>query len=104
MIAKIKIFLFAYFLYASELAYTQTVLKGLKNYTGITLGNINILISAPHGGILSPSDIGNRTEGTLGDTNTLQLATELRDQLARLFMSKNADHYLPFLVYNNLYR
>lgn len=91
-------------LFASDFAKCQTILNGHKNYTTIMLGNINILISAPHGGDLRPNDIENRSETTLGDYNTFQLATEIKNNLANLFGSNSSKNYLPFLVFNNLHR
>ena len=97
-------FLLACFFLASELAQCETELKGLKDYTGIFLGDLNILITAPHGGLLKPADIQSRTEKTLGDSNTLNLAIELKNQLSSIFKSNGFINNQPFLAYNKLNR
>lgn len=75
---------------------------GIKNYTEFELGNLNILISVPHGGNLYPIDIPDRTEDGLGnfkgDFNTRPFGEELSAQLFDLFGQT------AYMVFNNLHR
>jgi hypothetical protein len=90
----------------------QQVVYGFKNYTEMVLGDLNILISVPHDGLLRPAAISNRTEDSIGnlisDFNTRKFANVLRSELVSLFANnKTANsqggHY-PFIIYNNLHR
>lgn len=36
------------------------IISGYKYYTNLEVGNVNILLSAPHNGELKPSDIADR--------------------------------------------
>ena len=87
---------------------TQSVLNGYKNYTRLSLGNINIIISAPHGGSLTPVDIANRTEDALGnlvdDMNSKEIAKVIRSELNSLFQRANLSNSMPFMIENNLRR
>ncbi len=98
---KITVFFLIGFL---SVNYCEIQLKGLKNFTGIYLGNLNLIITAPHGGLLKPDNIQSRTEGNLGDTNTLQLSIELKNELASIFKANGYQNNKPFLVYNELHR
>jgi hypothetical protein len=86
----------------------QSVLNGYKNYTQLSLGNINIIISAPHGGSLRPVDIANRTEDALGnlvdDMNSKEIAQVIRSELNSLFQRANLSNSMPFMIANNLRR
>ena len=101
---KKSFFLLAYFFFASDLALNAQELRGYKDYTGIFLGNFNIIITAPHGGLLQPNDIQTRTEKALGDTNTFNFAIEFRNQLSSIFKSNGFTNNVPYLVYNKLHR
>jgi len=101
---KKSLFLLAFFFFASDLALNAQELRGHKDYTGIFLGNFNILITAPHGGILLPDDIQIRAETTSGDSNTYKLAIELRNQLSSIFKSNGFTNNVPYLVYNKIHR
>ncbi|RMZ94851.1 pglyrp1 isoform X3 [Brachionus plicatilis] len=94
----LKILIFLYFISAIN---TSTFF-GHKKYTEFEIGNLNILISVPHGGNLFPDQIPDRTEDGLGnfkgDYNTRPFGEELSTQLHGLFGQK------PFMVYNNLHR
>lgn len=58
---------------------------GRNNYTIYHAGNIPLVFSAPHGGSQAPSEIPDRTYGTLGnDTRTKELAQSLRDDIISL--------------------
>ncbi len=57
-----------------------TVLFGERGYVEHLVGSLPIILSAPHGGTLSPDAIPNRTEGTtVRDTNTEELARVLAE-------------------------
>ena len=59
---------------------------GYKNYVEYIQGNIPLIISAPHGGRITPKEIPDRTYGTLVmDTNT--------DKLARLIVKDFKSKY-----------
>lgn len=81
---------------------------GHKNYTSMHLGNINILLTAAHGGYLEPNDIANRTSDTLGnlkgDYNTKPLTFLIREHLHELFVENQNLDVTPFFVYNDLIR
>lgn len=81
---------------------------GHKNYTSIHLGNINILLTAAHGGYLEPTDIANRTSDTSGnlkgDFNTKPLSFLVREHLHELFVEHQNLDVTPFFVYNDLIR
>ena len=82
-------------------------LIGFKNYTATEIGNINIIITAAHGGYLKPDNIADRIDilGNIkGDYNSLQLANVIRNELERLFMENDGINAKPFLVFNNLHR
>ncbi len=58
------------------------VYNGVGNYTTYYPGNSPIILSAPHGGDLTPDDIPNRTWGTtVTDTNTKQLTLAIMNFL-----------------------
>lgn len=79
-------------------------MTGYKNYTGISTGNINILIIVPHDGNILPDDIPDRNDGSMPiDTNTRRLADGIRAELERLFFNKGINAQ-PFIIYNNLHR
>jgi hypothetical protein len=106
---KLNIFLTIIILHLRELLSQHVILNGFKNYTGMHMGNLNILISAPHGGnIVNISTIENRTNDAIGnlrdDLNTKEIAFVLRDQLIALFSQKNFTEVKPFIVFNNLRR
>ena len=86
----------------------QNVLNGYKNYTQLSLGNINIILSAPHGGNLTPVNIANRTEDALGnlvdDMNSKEIAKVIRRELNSLFQRANVSNSMPFMIENKLRR
>ena len=85
-----------------------TEINGYKNYTSVSLGNINILLTAPHGGYLEPNDIASRTSDALGnlvgDYNTKALSFLIKEHLQQLFKEKQNLDVTPFLVYSDLTR
>lgn len=74
----------------------------------MVVGNMNILISAPHDGPLKPDDIHDREKDSNGnyknDTNTRKIAHVLSEELTRLFSAERKTPLSPFVVYNNLHR
>lgn len=94
----------AFILYASKSINAHNDLKGHNEYTGIVLGDMNILISAPHGGLLKPDNIEDRTATNYGDYNTLKFAHELRKKIENKFQAAGLTKHSPFLVYNELHR
>lgn len=59
---------------------------GRKNYIEYIAGNLPIIISAPHGGSLTPSEIPDRTCGdeTVTDSYTANLAMEIKDAIFQI--------------------
>ena len=75
------------------------VYNGVGNYTTYYPGNSPIILSAPHGGDLTPDDIPNRTWGTtVTDTNTKQLTLAIMNFLDSNYNIK------PHVIINNLKR
>jgi hypothetical protein len=81
----------------------QTI-YGDKQYIQSELGNINILLSVPHDGYMSPSSIPNRTAYSPIDYNTRVFAQLVRNELSVLFSKHPTYVAKPFVVYNNLHR
>ena len=72
---------------------------GRKSYTTYYPGNIPIILSIPHGGDISPSEISNRTYGvTVTDSNTIELGLAIRNYFFTNFNVR------PYVVINNLKR
>lgn len=84
------------------------IIYGHKKYTELELGNVNIMLSVPHNGILKPVDIQNRDSDPYGsfkaDRNTRRLGVLVRNELESLFLSKRGKIAVPFLLVNNLHR
>ena len=122
----LKIFFFLIYLILID----YPTLSGLKNYTLMETGNINILISSPHNGDLAPvnfsrhffkifflikifiqkDSITNRTNDPIGgnrmpiDGNSGFIARAIRDELQSLFKVYKNMNARPYLVANNLRR
>lgn len=84
----------------------ETIIEGHRGYTSMHLGNINILISVPHGGTVAPDDMpDNFNSSSEGDSSTRLVAKLVRQELSQLFGSCNDNSQaLPFLIINNLAR
>jgi len=55
---------------------------GQKDYIEYLAGDLPVIVSAPHGGRIRPTDIPDRTEGTFAfDTNTQELARAVAAEL-----------------------
>ena len=77
----------------------QVTLFGRSNYTEAISGDLPIILSAPHGGDLRPSEIPDRTFGsTLADANT----EDVLRQLAAALLEKTGRR--PFRVICHLHR
>ncbi|MCG6162067.1 hypothetical protein, partial [Leptospira bandrabouensis] len=73
--------------------------KAANDWSEIQVGELPIIITAPHGGSLLPAEMKTRTTGTLGnDSNTADLAIKIRDELQK-FLGKR-----PHLILNHLDR
>lgn len=72
---------------------------GRNGYTEYLPGELPVVLSAPHGGALTPSEIPNRTWGTTGqDRNTLDLALRIRDAV------KAETGFYPHIILSRLHR
>ena len=72
---------------------------GRNAYTTYYPGNIPIILSIPHGGDITPSEISNRTYGvTVTDSNTIELGMAISNYL---FSNYNIR---PHVIINNLKR
>lgn len=95
---KIVPFLLVFF--GSLSAYSQ-VIYGKENFIQYNVGSLPIIISVPHGGNLTPSDIPDRTcnnPTTVTDANTIDLAQKIDS----VFVSKT--NCAPHIIYCNLKR
>ena len=73
--------------------------KGRKGYTTYYPGNIPVILSIPHGGDISPSEISNRTYGvTVTDSNTIELGIAIRNYFYSNYNIR------PYVIINNLKR
>ncbi|TGM97823.1 hypothetical protein EHR10_13035 [Leptospira yasudae] len=73
--------------------------KAANDWSEIQVGELPIIITAPHGGSLLPADMKTRTTGTLGnDSNTADLALKIRNELQKLLGKR------PHLILNHLDR
>ena len=73
--------------------------QGRKGYTTYYPGNIPVILSIPHGGDISPSEISNRTYGvTVTDSNTIELGIAIRNYFYSNYNTR------PYVIINNLKR
>ena len=73
--------------------------QGRKGYTTYYPGNIPVILSIPHGGNISPSEISNRTYGvTVTDSNTIELGIAIRNYFYSNYNIR------PYVIINNLKR
>ncbi len=72
---------------------------GENNYIEYLAGDLPIILSAPHGGLLKPADIPDRTYGTTGrDLNTQELARSIQSAI------HNRTGRYPHIIINRLHR
>ena len=77
------------------------VIYGINNYTEYHVGTLPIVISVPHGGLVAPSNIPDRTCNSA--VNDLDMNTiELGKQIDSSFFASTGCH--PHLIYCNLKR
>ena len=73
--------------------------QGRKGYTTYYPGNIPVILTIPHGGDISPSEISNRTYGvTVTDSNTIELGIAIRNYFYSNYNIR------PYVIINNLKR
>ena len=78
--------------------YGQTY-QGRNGYTTYYPGNIPVILSIPHGGDISPSEISNRTYGvSVTDSNTIELGIAIRNYFYSNYNIR------PYVIINNLKR
>ena len=83
----------------------DTFIQGHRGYTTMYLGNLNILISAPHGGTLKPNDIVDSFNSNKNDRETRLVAELVRHEISELFEDcTDGSTPAPFLIVNNLAR
>ena len=67
---------------------------GFENYTRLSIGNINIILSAPHDGELRPSNIPDRSSDRNGnivsDSRTSLIAQLVSEELTKLFLDQKS--------------
>ncbi|PJZ68554.1 hypothetical protein CH373_17335 [Leptospira perolatii] len=72
---------------------------GLNGWVEIQIGELPIILTSPHGGTLTPTEMGNRTIGTLGnDSHTIELTFAIREEIVKRFGKE------PTLVINHVDR
>ena len=72
---------------------------GRNNYVEYIPGELPVVISAPHGGVLQPAEAADRTYGsTTGDRNTVELSLAVRDALS------DATGHAPHVILSHLHR
>ena len=72
---------------------------GRKSYVTYYPGNIPLILSIPHGGDISPPEIGNRSYGvTVTDSNTIELGIAIRNYFYSNYNIR------PYVIINNLKR
>jgi hypothetical protein len=72
---------------------------GRSQYTEYLPGSLPLVLSAPHGGDLTPTEIPDRTWGTMGkDRNTRELAFQIREEL----MAQTGAY--PHVILSHLHR
>jgi hypothetical protein len=101
----VRIFFILLLLLIQGVANSQTFLPGKSyfgrnNYIEYMAGNLPLIISVPHGGALTPSEIPDRTCGdeTVTDSYTINLAREISSAVF------NLTGCYPHIVINNLKR
>jgi N-formylglutamate amidohydrolase len=72
---------------------------GRNGYTEFFPGDMPLVLSAPHGGNLSPEEIPDRSYGTTGqDRNTMELALRIRETI------RAQTGFYPHLIVSHLHR
>ncbi len=77
----------------------------IKEYIEFEKGNIPLILSVPHGGLLKCDSIPHRTEGVLGiDKGTIELAKDLMKQINLNFETKVMGVKTPFYISSKVRR
>lgn len=72
---------------------------GRSNYIEYIAGNLPVIVSAPHGGSLTPTEMPNRTNATtVNDGNTQDLVRKVRTEI------QNLTGHVPHIIINRLDR
>lgn len=80
-------------------------MKEINKYIEFEVGNIPLIISVPHGGLLECDSIPQRTEGVLGiDRGTVDLAKNLIKQISIEFDSGKEGFKTPFNIISKVRR
>ena len=104
MLTPPKIFsLLSLIILSEKLAHGQNI-NGYNGYTTFYPGNINILISAPHGGTLKPFQTPESVNKPSGGEGTRELAFNVGYELNSFFHTVGKPYGKPFVVLNNLDR
>ena len=77
----------------------------LNNYIDFKRGNIPLILSVPHGGILECDSIPQRTNGVLGiDKGTIELSVDLADYIQLKFEEEQLDIKFPYSINSKIRR
>ncbi len=77
----------------------------IKDYIEFEKGNIPLILSVPHGGILECDSIPQRTKGVLGiDKGTIKLAKNLIKQISINFKNEKLRFKTPFYISSRVRR
>lgn len=80
-------------------------MSDLSEFIEYQEGNIPLIISVPHGGILECNSIPNRKSGVLGiDKNTIEFSRNLISQISRRFKEKNLEEKNPYYIFSLIRR
>ncbi len=77
----------------------------LRDFIEFKEGNIPLIVSVPHGGILKYSSIPERKSGVLGiDKGTIEFSKNLIEQISLKFKAKTTLHKAPFYIFSKVRR
>ncbi|MFX0022870.1 MAG: hypothetical protein ACFE9S_11135 [Candidatus Hermodarchaeota archaeon] len=80
-------------------------MREINKYIDFETGNIPLIISVPHGGLLNCDSIPQRTEGVLGiDKGTIELAKKLIKQIIINFEIDKEEPKAPFSIISKIKR
>ena len=77
----------------------------LRDFVEFEEGNIPLIISVPHGGILECTSIPERTKGVLGiDKGTIEFSKNLIEQISLKFKAETTKLKVPFYIISKVRR
>ncbi|MFW9998529.1 MAG: hypothetical protein ACFE9Q_01330 [Candidatus Hodarchaeota archaeon] len=77
----------------------------IREYIECEEGNIPLIISVPHGGILECNSIPERNEGVLGiDKGTIEFSKDLIELINQKFKSEVFNEKIPLLIFSKVRR